>query len=89
MVVKTLTVTEDSYNKMKRLKKEDESFSDLFNRIADEKLNVASRFLGIVKLTQREMEEWRKDTVKNKKLSFIVDAQKQTKLEKRMRELGM
>ncbi|MBI5072882.1 hypothetical protein HZA99_03620 [Candidatus Woesearchaeota archaeon] len=89
MVVKTLTVTEDSYNKMKRLKKEDESFSDLFNRIADEKLNVASRFLGLVKLSPSEMDAWRKNTARNKKLSSLVDLKKQTKLEKRMRELGM
>ena len=38
MAVKTITVTEDAYDTMKRLKKGDESFSDLFLRIGNKPL---------------------------------------------------
>ncbi len=89
MAVKTITITEGSYNKLKCLKKESESFSDLFNRIADERLNIASRFRGIVKMSPTEVNEWKKSLAENKK-SFSLDSiKKQQKLEKRMRVLGM
>ena len=89
MVVKTVTITEGSYNKLKRLKRENESFSELFNRIADERLNVASRFRGIVKISANEIAEWRKNLATSKK-SFSGEAiKKQKRLEARMRELGM
>ncbi len=89
MVVKTVTITEESYNKLKRLKRESESFSDLFNRIADERLNVASRFRGIVKMSSQEVNEWRKSLAESKKLFSFDAAKKQQKLEKRMRALRM
>lgn len=89
MVVKTVTITEESYNKLKRLKRESESFSDLFNRIADERLNVASRFRGIVKMSPTELNEWRKNITESKKLFSLDAAKKQEKLEKRMRALGI
>lgn len=89
MVVKTVTITEESYNKLKRLKRESESFSDLFNRIADERLNVASRFRGIVKMSSQEVNEWRKSLAESKKLFSFDATKKQQKLEKRMRVLGM
>ena len=89
MVVKTLTITEGSYNKLKRLKRENESFSELFNRIADEKLNVASRFRGLIKMSEKEVNEWRKNLAENKKLFSEIEQKKQRKLEARMRVLGI
>lgn len=89
MAIKTVTITEQAYNKIKRLKKENESFSDLFTRIAEEKLNVASRFLGLAKLSEKELNEWRKNLAENKR-AFSFDFEKsQRKLQKRMRELGI
>ncbi len=89
MVVKTLTITEEAYNKMKRLKKESESFSDLFNRLADQRLNVASRFRGLVKMSSQEIDEWRKNLVESKKVFSEHALKKEKKLQTRMRELGM
>jgi len=89
MVVKTLTITEETYNKMKRLKRENESFSDLFNRLADEKLNIASRFRGLIKMSEKEVDEWRKSLAGNKKLISELEQKKEKKLETRMRALGI
>src|SRR3989338_7011893 len=89
MVVKTVTITEGSYNKLKRLKRESESFSDLFNRLADERLNIASRFRGIIKMSSQEIDEWRKNLAINKKVFSGEAIKKQKRLEARMRELGM
>lgn len=89
MVVKTLTITEEAYTKMKRLKKDNESFSDLFNRLADQRLNVASRFRGIIKLSSQELSEWRKNLVTSKRFFSEQAAKKEKKLQARMRELGM
>jgi len=48
MAVKTITITEDAYDCIKNLKHENESFSDLFKRLAKERA-VASKYFGILK----------------------------------------
>lgn len=40
MAVKTITITEDAYEAVKRLKDESESFSELFKRLAGRKLKI-------------------------------------------------
>lgn len=57
MATKTISLDEDAYNRLKNLKKGDESFSDIVKRIADEKslLEVS----GI--LSEEEAEELRKN----------------------------
>jgi len=47
MVTKTITVTEDAYDFLKRLKTEDESFSRLFIRLAKER-SIADKYFGIL-----------------------------------------
>ncbi|MBI5391094.1 antitoxin VapB family protein [Candidatus Woesearchaeota archaeon] len=46
MAVKTITVTEDAYAAMKKIKEEHESFSDLFLRVS--KRRPLSDFFGIL-----------------------------------------
>ncbi len=46
MAVKTITITEEAYRRIKTLKMPDESFSELFNRLASEK-NVLWKFFGM------------------------------------------
>ena len=48
MVVKTITVTENSYRSIIRLKKETESFSELFMRLGGEHRSIRDIF-GILK----------------------------------------
>ena len=57
MVVKTITVTEDAYESLKRLKHEDESFSEVIKRLAGKKMLVKD-LLGILKKSPEEHEEF-------------------------------
>lgn len=56
MTTKTITVTEDAYDFIKRLKTEEESFSDLFLRLAKEK-NPLERYFGVLKGSVKEAED--------------------------------
>lgn len=49
MTVKTITITENAYEKIKRLKRENESFSELFLRLSGEKRSTARSMYGILK----------------------------------------
>ena len=53
MVTKTVTITEDAYHAIKRLKQGDESFSDLFLRLGTHQL-TAKDIVGILKHTPEE-----------------------------------
>ena len=46
--MKTITITDDAYKRVKKMKEGDESFSELFLRISSKK-PPASVFLGILK----------------------------------------
>ncbi|HLD72934.1 MAG TPA: antitoxin VapB family protein [Candidatus Nanoarchaeia archaeon] len=48
MTTKTITITEDAYTSITSLKSEEESFSNLFIRLAREK-SGAEKYLGILK----------------------------------------
>ncbi len=55
MAVKTITITEDAYEVMKRLKGESESFSELFKRLGKRYATVHD-IRGIIKHTPAEAE---------------------------------
>ena len=59
MSIKTITITENAYDSIKRLKGSDESFSELFLRISRETLSV-SDLLGAVKIDEKEASEIKK-----------------------------
>ena len=59
MAVKTITVTEEAYQAIKRLKTEQESFSELFLRLSTRSL-TARDLRGILKHTPEEAEEFRR-----------------------------
>jgi len=56
MVVKTITVTEDAYEAIKRLKRGDESFSELFRRLGDATLTLKD-IRGVLKTTPEDVED--------------------------------
>ncbi len=67
--MKTITITEDAYEVVKGMKKEGESFSELFKRIGEKKLKV-SDLPGILNYSEKDMEDLRKrvdDVRKNSK----------------------
>lgn len=89
MAVKTLTITEDAYNKIKAMKEGGESFSDLFLRIAASNINTTKRFFGVAKLSEEELKNWRKNITESRTLDKELDIKKQKSLQKRIKELGL
>lgn len=68
MVIKSLTITEDAYDALKRMKTGDESFSEVILRVSQDKIGAAAKFLGAWKSTKKEivdkkklMNQWRKE----------------------------
>ena len=55
MTVKTLTITENAYNKLLRLKRAHESFSKLFMRLAEKEKPDIMKYAGL--LTDEEAEK--------------------------------
>lgn len=56
MVVKTITITEEAYNALKRLKKEEESFSEVVLRLTTQKNGQNLRaFLGAWDISDDEI----------------------------------
>lgn len=55
-MAKTLTIKDEVYRKLLAMKGEDESFSDLFERLADESspIEVLKRLRGTVEFTAKE-----------------------------------
>ena len=66
MATKTLTVTEEAYNRLASKKKENESFSDVINRITNKKSVL--EFAGI--LSKKSADEIEKNMEKNRSLSI-------------------
>lgn len=60
MVIKSLTITEDAYETLKKLKFKDESFSEVILRISKGKSNVIEKYFGILKMSEKEVNEWQK-----------------------------
>ena len=66
MPFKTITVTDEAYNAIKRLKRNDESFSELFNRISPKVLTVNEMF-GSWKISDAEFVKLKKTIAANRK----------------------
>jgi len=68
MVTKTITVTDDAYEFIKSLKGENESFSNLFERLAREK-SILDKYYGVlkgdIKKARLELKKRRKETTKD------------------------
>jgi len=54
MVIKSLTITEDAYNRLKAMKMGNESFSEAIVRISNNKVGAAAKFFGAFKGTDTE-----------------------------------
>ena len=58
MVVKTLTIKEKAYDALYGLKRENESFSDVILRLAEEKKGIITSFFGCLAGSGRSAAEW-------------------------------
>jgi len=83
MVVKTITITETAYNALKRLKKADQSFSEIIIEVAEEKKGDISGFLGILK-GSKAMDDLRKNLKKYRMEADIQARQREEKIRKRL-----
>ena len=66
MVIKSLTITEDAYDALKRLKYGKESFSDVIIRMSKEKVGLSAKFFGSIKMTEKEVKEWKENIKKRR-----------------------
>lgn len=67
MVVKTLTVKEKAYDALYGLKKENESFSDVILRLAEEKKGNIAPFFGCLADSKKSATEWKRDIYARRK----------------------
>ena len=58
MTSKNISITEDVYNKLLKIKREDESFSELFLRLLKIQKNSLEKTFGAWKLSEEEKEVW-------------------------------
>ena len=66
MVIKSLTITEEAYDTLKRLKREDESFSKTIIRVGRTGSGHLSKYLGLLKDNERTAEEMISEVKKNR-----------------------
>jgi len=59
MVIKSLTITEDAYDALKRLKHGDESFSEVILKVTSDRTDVIKRYLGAAGVNEKEADAWK------------------------------
>lgn len=74
MTTKTITIMEDAYNLLNRLKKKDESFSDVIRELARNRRGSVEAVLECAGLwddllTDKEAEDMKKEIIKSRKSS--------------------
>lgn len=57
MTIKSLTITENAYEALKRLKYGNESFSEVILRLSKEKVGYAAKFFGVLKFPNKDIKE--------------------------------
>lgn len=71
MAVKTITITEDAYETIKRMKAEDESFSELFRRLGKRRFTIDDA-AGMLKIGEREAAAFQ-ERIRQMRSAFDVD----------------
>jgi len=66
MAIKSLTITEDAYTTLKRLKYNEESFSEAILRLGRTQTNIIDKYFGILKRTEKEVKEWEREIKKSR-----------------------
>ena len=64
MTIKSLTITEDAYDVLNRLKLTNESFSDVIVRIGKGNSSLLNKYFGILK--EKDADEWIKEIKKQR-----------------------
>ena len=61
-MVKTITIMDDAYEILKRMKKKDESFSELIRRFNKEQKTDLTKWFGILKGSKKRVKEFQEET---------------------------
>ncbi len=80
MVIKSLTITEDAYETLKRMKYENESFSDVILRVGKTQVNIVEKYFGILKGTEKDAESWKKRIREERAKADIAFSKKQKRI---------
>ena len=82
MVIKSLTITEEAYDTLKRLKRDDESFSKTIIRVGKSGSGHLSKYLGLLKDDERTAEEMIAEVKMNRRKTITEFEEKQKKLKR-------
>ena len=82
MAIKSLTITEDAYETLKRIKHGDESFSEAILRMRTEKRSHLDKYFGILKMSESEVAEVLHGMKKRRKEMDREFKQKQERLKR-------
>jgi len=86
MVVKTITITEEAYNMLKCLKRNEQSFSEIIIEVSKDKKCDLSKFFGILKNRGKELDIL-KEKVKDYRNNFTKESKKRMEsLDKQMND---
>ncbi len=90
MALKTLTITREAYDEINSLKKNNESFSELFKRLKKERRgNNINRFFGVLKNSPLKVDEIKKRLYISKKENIILEETKRNKIKQKINRLGI
>ncbi len=78
--MKTITIKETVYNKLVSVKKADESFSDLFERLSSKEKTSIKSLAGF--LNEKEASKMKKTIEAHRKSSSKMDAHREKRIEK-------
>ncbi|MBI4016131.1 MAG: antitoxin VapB family protein [Candidatus Aenigmarchaeota archaeon] len=78
MTIKSLTITEDAYDTLNRLKHGDESFSEVIVRIGTERKPNLDKYFGILRKTEGEVIEWQ-NAIKKRRKEIDLEFNKKAK----------
>ncbi|MBS3137736.1 hypothetical protein J4232_04845 [Candidatus Woesearchaeota archaeon] len=88
MALKTLTITKEAYNEINSLKKNNESFSELFKRLKKERrANNIDRFFGVLKNSPLKIDDLKRKLSESKKENMLLEEKKRSKIKQKMKEL--
>ncbi len=78
MTIKSLTITEDAYESLKRYKHGDESFSEVILRMTEKRIEHVKKYFGALKKSGPDAEEWIR-AIKKRRQEVTREAEKKTK----------
>lgn len=85
-MVKTITITEEAYNMLKCLKRNEQSFSEIIIEVSKDKKCDLSKFFGILKNRGKELDIL-KEKVKDYRNNFTKESKKRMEsLDKQMND---